>query len=204
MNHTNGSVCHSRWFSRMVDVIGWCRALSGVVTVYKYHTRGTPPLFSLPYSMKQPFHLDIFTDTVSIWHPPPCALLYLLTFFPATFCLSLRGTHRHGSICLNFSFPVWGVYPIPCSRAQQTSNTRTAQNEKWRQTGGCTEKRTTEGMNDGKRRHEWDESVCGDSRAERGRTVEGKILTGDRVKTRGKEVGNTKWLIIMMSTDRAK
>lgn len=46
--------------------------------------------------------------------------------------------------------------------------------------------------------------ACGDSRAELGRTVEGKILTGDRVKTRGKEVGNTKWLIIMMSTDRAK
>lgn len=30
---------------------------------------------------------------------------------------------RHGCICLNFSFPVWGVHPIPCSRAQHTSNT---------------------------------------------------------------------------------
>lgn len=42
----------------------------------------------------------------------------------------LSKAHRRRSMCLNFSFPVWGVYLIPCSCAQHTSNTRSAETVK--------------------------------------------------------------------------
>lgn len=61
---------------------------------------------------------------------------YLSAFLPASFCPSLRTDT--GLFPLNFSFPVWGVYLIPCSRAQLTSNTHAAQNKKRRQRGGHT------------------------------------------------------------------
>lgn len=104
-------------------------------------------------------HNNLFTskntqplDSVCLFHIllHRLAQLYLSAFLPASFCLSLRGTHthRHGSICLNFSFPVWGVYPIPCSRAQRTSNTHAAQNEKKKKE---TERRThRKHINEGK------------------------------------------------------
>ena len=125
----NGSFWTLDGFSGMADVIGRRGAASGEVTVYKYNTGGVPPLCSLTTFSPPTFTASWFS--VSISHPPASAPLYLSAFLPASFCLSLWGTHTHthtyththGSICLNFSFPVWGVYPIPCSRAQHTSNT---------------------------------------------------------------------------------
>lgn len=99
----------------------------------------------------------------------------------------LSKAHRHGSICLSFSFPVWGVYLIPCSCAQHTSNTHAAKNEKKRQKGGHTQK-AYRWWND----VEWERCVCvsvclcvcGENQDEHVRAVEGKILNihADTVK----------------------
>lgn len=118
-----------------VDVIGWCRAMSGVVTVYKYHTVGVPPLsfLVLTYSRQCSNLLpsNIYTFLIQclfhILHCLPCAIYLRSSLKHSVF---LSKAHRRRSIFLNFSFPVWGVYLIPCSRAQHTSDTHAAEEER--------------------------------------------------------------------------
>lgn len=186
----------------MVDVIGRCRAVSAVVTVYKYHTWGVPPLsfLMLTHSTYQPFHLEHLQplDSVCLFHilrRLPCAIYLHSSLQVSAF---LCEAHRHGSICLNFSFPVWGVYPIPCSRAQHTSNTRAAQNEKRGQKGDI--QKAYKWGNDGESRYEWERGVClcGENQDEHVRTVEWKILSDDTetVKTKGKWKRSGKYKVV--------
>lgn len=88
----NGSFYLSWWFRRMVDVIGWRRAVSGVVTVYKCRTLGVPTLFF------------------------PCAYIqYAATFCPHTFKPSWFSVYFTSStVCpaLSICIPPLNVLPF--------------------------------------------------------------------------------------------
>lgn len=69
------------------------------------------------------FNLNVYSLLIHAVYFTSSSSVYLLSFVKVSVALSLQ-PHRHGFVCLNFSFPVWGVYPIPCSGAQHTSNTK--------------------------------------------------------------------------------
>lgn len=99
-----------------ISYSGRCSSLFSLAHV-QYATTSSPPTSTASWF------------TVSLPHPPPSALLSIC--IPP--CAFLSEAHRHGSICSKFSFPVWGVYHISCSRAQLTSNTRAAQKPRERE-----------------------------------------------------------------------
>lgn len=173
----------------MVDVIGWCRALSRVVTIYKYHTQGAPPLSFLSCShiaWNNLFTLKVFTDTVYLTSSTLCTALST-HILPCKF-LSFSPRHTDMGLFAWISHFLFGVciqsLVLVPSRHQtlallkmrngdrQEDAQRNVQLREWRMGRGDTNVLKV--------------CVWGDSRAERVRTVEGKILTDDTVKTREK------------------
>lgn len=88
--------------------------------------------------------------------------------------------------------------PVPCSRAQHTSNACDAQNERSSPKGGHGERSRDPGGNDGKGRCEWASVVSTGTRVQH--VGKGKSSDSSR---KSKENGNAEWLIVM-STDQIR
>lgn len=144
--HWHENIKWTRWlgeiteFSRMADAIWGGRAVSeGSLSIKK-------PYFGCSPSLSSRSHTADTVKTLTFKPLDSSCLFHILHRLPCSIFLHsslkvsdfLSEVHRHGSICLNFSFPVWGVYPIPCSRAQHTSNTHATHYEKKRQKWGNT------------------------------------------------------------------
>lgn len=107
---------------------GWGRAVFGVVSAYKYHSVGVPTLSLSSHSLcvfKSLLIQSVFHNFHHLWLHFFNLHSSLRVLYASFFLFGAHThtyTHKHESICFNFSFPVWGVYPIPCSHARRTSN----------------------------------------------------------------------------------
>lgn len=145
----------------MDDVIGRCTAASGVVIIYKYHTRGVPPLcfLSLAYSIQQPFnpkHSPCSWFSVFLFHILHCLSICI------PLCEFLSFSARHWDMGLfawisHFLFGVciWSLVLVP-----STHQTLKLLKIKERDRKEDTHRKVQKWENDDKSKCDWVKCMC--------------------------------------------